>query len=662
MNQDFRLSAFGVSVFLFLLFCFWAGLTQSLASDSDTLIPLYMGMTLASLALWGFFPNMGKTKNSFLLIFTLAVLARLLMAGFPASDDVNRYLWEGKLILKGESPYAKTADSEEWQPFRDQFWDGMNHKDKQTAYPPLALLVFAGLNLISYQLWVYKLFFGVIDLGTLLLVIILLQYRKQPVRNSILYALSPITVIGFSGEAHFDSLYLFILLAALLFFEKEKLIVGWLLLGLSIQIKIISVLIIPLLLWKHKNWKILWIIVPLVGPSLFFWNDLQNLLLGIFHWGSTMSHNGSINHIFIDLFGNREAASKLSLAILGVVTAITALKSTDILKGSFIIFGALILLSPTIHYWYLSWVLPFIVFFPSLAWMALVMLSAFYFSAWVRFGNSGNWYQPIGYLWLQWIPFYILWAPGFFRGFRKLFWPIKDYRADTISVVIPTLNELANLSACLRSLQSSEIQFKEVVVVDGGSTDGTESVETDFSITFLTAKKGRGNQIAEGGRHCTSDVILVLHADAVVHPRLAGSILDCLYSNPRVIGGAVGQRFSGTSKGAILVLIEMLNDFRAKFHGNSFGDQGQFFRREALTALGGFPEIPLMEDVELSNRLKKGGDLVLLDGSLICSARRWENEKSLARIFQVLSLVLRYQFHRAFGRDPTKQFFREYYN
>lgn len=662
MNQVFRLSAFSVSAVLFLILCYWAGATQSLATDSDTLISLYIAMTLVGLAAWGFFPNIRSEKNSILLIVALAILARLMMAGFPASDDVNRYVWEGKLILAGESPYSNKADSEEWLTYRDQFWEDMNHKDKQTIYPPLALIAFAGLNLISSQLWLYKLAFGFLDLGNLLLVIYLLKSRKQPVRSSIIYALSPVTVISFSGEAHFDSLYLFFLLAALLFFDRKKLALGWLLLGLSVQIKIISVLIIPLLFWNYKNLKIIWLIVPIVVPSLLFWKDLQTLLFGIMHFGSTMSHNGSINHLFIEFFGSREVASKLSLLILGFVIAITALKSTDLLKGSFITFGALILLSPTIHYWYFSWVLPFIVFFPSLAWMLLLTLSGFYFSAWLQFGSSGTWRQPIGYLWLQWIPFYIIWIPEFVCGIRKILKPSKKYPAKTISVVIPTLNEIANLSACLRSLQSSDIQIKEIIVVDGGSNDGTTSLAKDFPFILLTAKKGRGYQIAEGVKHCTSDVILVLHADAVVSSGLAGSILDCFRRNPLVIGGAVGQRFSGNCKGAVLVLIELLNDFRAKFQGNSFGDQGQFFKKEALQELGGFPEIPLMEDVELSSRLKTGGDLVLLNSTLVGSARRWEKDRSLARIFQVLSLVLRYKFHRVFGRDPTDKLFREYYN
>ena len=662
MNQNLRLLAFSISVSIFLALTIAVGLTESLEKDAQYLIPLYIGMTILGLAVWGFFPNMEFKPRSVLLVLILAVISRLLMAGFPTSDDVNRYLWEGKLLQAGESPYAFTADSPEWEHHRDSVWEAMNHRDKKTAYPPLALMVFAGLNFISYSPWIYKLFFGFMDLAALGSVICLLGMRKLPIRNSLLYALSPVTIIGFSGEAHFDSLYLFLTLAALILFEKEKVSYGWILLGLSIQIKIISVLIIPLLLWKYRSAKALWIVVSLLLPTLLFWQDMPNLIDGIARYGGTMSHNGSINHLFIDFWGSREIASRLSMALLALVILVTSLRVTDLLKGSFIIFGALILLSPTVHYWYLSWLLPFAVFFPSLPWLVMFGLSAFYFSAWVQFGKTGEWYQSIGYLRLQWIPFYVLWIPEFIVGAKKLFSSRTQFKADTLSVVIPTLNERSNLTACLESLRLSKVTLKEIVVVDGGSTDGTESVAETFPVKYLTARKGRGYQIATGVEACTSGVVLVLHADALVQPETPQKILEFLSINPEVIGGAIGQRFVASKPKAVLVLIEALNDFRAQWQGNSFGDQGQFFRRVPLMELGGFPEIPLMEDVELSARLKNRGELVLLDNELRCSARRWEKDHALSRIFQVLSLVVRYKLLRLIGKDPSQKLFREYYS
>lgn len=661
MNSPLRLVAFGASILLFSGATLSAGLTRSLASDSVSLIYSFLGMGISGIAVWSFFPSV-DSKRKLILIFGLAITSRLLVAGFPYSDDVNRYLWEGKLLLAGESPYARTADSPEWEEYRDHFWEGMNHKDKLTAYPPLSIVLFSALNLIDYDTWVYKLFFGFADLAALGVLITILKRRGLPIRNALIYALSPITILGFSGEAHFDSLFLFLTLASLFLWERGKTSWAWIVLGLSIQIKLISVILVPLLFWQRRSLKVLWITIPVVLPSLLFWNDIGNLISGILHFGGSMSHNGSLNHLFIDLLGTRETASKLSMTLLFLVIAITTLKSRDVLKGSFIIFGALILLSPTVHYWYLSWVLPFVVIFPSLPWLILFVLSGVYYIAWVKFGKTGEWYQPIGYLRLQWIPFYVFWTPLFFKGLKKLLRSRQNESVSNLSVVIPTLNEADNLTTCLNSIQVSESPVSEIIVVDGGSEDTTTQVAQSKNTVLLTSKRGRGVQIATGVAACKSDAVLVLHADAQVSAETTFQILDALNQNPDAVGGAIGQRFVANRPKPILVFIEALNDFRAQWQGNSFGDQGQFFRKSTIEVLGGYPNIPLMEDVELTAQLSKEGDLLMLDDNLQCSARRWEKERSLSRILQVLSLVLRYKVSRLFGKNPSEQLFKEYYS
>jgi rSAM/selenodomain-associated transferase 2 len=660
VNPLLRPLAFWTSVLVFLGFTLAAGLTHSLPEDASRLIWVYLGMAASGMAVWSFFPKL-ENRAKVLLVFGLALVARILMAGFPVSDDVNRYLWEGKLVQRGESPYAHTADSEVWAEHRDSFWDGMNHKDKGTAYPPLVLALFAGLNLISYHPWIYKLIFTLADLATLGAIIALLKRRGLPVRNALIYALNPVIILGFSGEAHFDSLFVFLMLAALLANERGKLAWGWVLLGLSIQIKIISVLLIPLFFWKQKSARCLWILPPLILPSLFFWNDLPNLMSGILHFGGTMSHNGSINHLFIDFFGTRETASRLSMALLALVVLVVSLRARDVLKGSFIIFGALILLSPTIHYWYLSWVLPFVVIFPALPWLVLFALSGFYFIAWVKFGKTGEWYQPIGYLRLQWIPFYVLWTSMFFRGLRTLITGRNSAPVNGLTVVIPVLNESKHLKECLCSLRNALTPVDEIIVVDGGSTDDSMTVAREAKAKVLESKRGRGYQISKGVSASKSEAILILHADAQIAPEIPGKIIRVLNQNPDLAGGAIGQRFVSAKPKPILLLIEALNDFRAGCQGNSFGDQGQFFRRSSLEKRGGYPNIPLMEDVELTTRLKKVGDLVLLDCDLTCSARRWEKEQAFSRILQVLWLVLRYKVLKWFGKDSSEKLFHEYY-
>lgn len=123
----------------------------------------------------------------------------------------------------------------------------------------------------------------------------------------------------------------------------------------------------------------------------------------------------------------------------------------------------------------------------------------------------------------------------------------------------------------------------------------------------------------------------------------------------------MGQRFRAGRKNPVLLLIEGLNDLRAQLWQSSFGDQGQFFRREEVNRMGGFPDLPLMEDVELTSQLKKRGDLMFLGGGILGSPRRWEQENALKRIAQVVSIVIRYKIFRLCGKNKAQELYEEYY-
>ena len=109
------------------------------------------------------------------------------------------------------------------------------------------------------------------------------------------------------------------------------------------------------------------------------------------------------------------------------------------------------------------------------------------------------------------------------------------------------------------------------------------------------------------------------------------------------------------------MVIEALNDFRACFQGIGFGDQVQFFRKEALAKVGGYPGILLMEDVELSLRLQKLGDLVLLDAPACVSGRQWSKDGLLRRVWKVLFCMAFFRWQRFCGRDASKYLYDYYY-
>jgi glycosyltransferase involved in cell wall biosynthesis len=199
----------------------------------------------------------------------------------------------------------------------------------------------------------------------------------------------------------------------------------------------------------------------------------------------------------------------------------------------------------------------------------------------------------------------------------------------------------------------------EVIVVDGGSVDGTPDIAAGLEAAVVQSEPGRGCQIATGVAETQADVVLVLHADSEIAPDTGSRILTALNARPKAVGGAVGQRFDRNA--ASLCAIEGLNEARTVLAGLSFGDQGQFFRRATIMAGGGFPKIPLMEDVELSLRLRVAGPMLYLGGGIVCSDRRWRKENWLKRCITVILMTAIYQVRRREGAQIADILYRRYY-
>jgi rSAM/selenodomain-associated transferase 2 len=205
-------------------------------------------------------------------------------------------------------------------------------------------------------------------------------------------------------------------------------------------------------------------------------------------------------------------------------------------------------------------------------------------------------------------------------------------------VVIPALNEEHRIAELLISLQT--MPALEVIVVDGASQDRTAEVARNLASLVLTAPRGRARQMNEGARHATGDVFLFLHADTLLEPAAFHQLTSAL-GDPTIMGGAFSLSLSPRSWG--LRLIETVTNFRARFFSLPYGDQAIFVRRTAFEAIGGYAELPLMEDLELIRNLRKRGRLVILPAKATTSARRWEREGILyttARNWAVTILFL----------------------
>ena len=190
-----------------------------------------------------------------------------------------------------------------------------------------------------------------------------------------------------------------------------------------------------------------------------------------------------------------------------------------------------------------------------------------------------------------------------------------------ISVIIPTLNEVSIIEKTLTALPRHE--WPERIVVDGGSFDGTADRAKRHADKVLVTEAGRGRQMNAGAREARGDILLFLHADARL-PRQAHEAVSRALDDPAVVGGAF--RLAIDSPRRALRMVAMFANGRTRLTGVPYGDQGLFVRRPVFERLGGYPEWPLLEDLEFGRRLKSAGKIVILSQPVTVSSRRWDKE------------------------------------
>jgi rSAM/selenodomain-associated transferase 2 len=213
-----------------------------------------------------------------------------------------------------------------------------------------------------------------------------------------------------------------------------------------------------------------------------------------------------------------------------------------------------------------------------------------------------------------------------------------------VCILVPVLNEASRIPALLRRL-ARDFPDCELVVVDGGSVDGTPDLVRPPA-RLVRSPAGRGHQLAEGAARVTGEVLWVHHVDTVVEPAALGQLRAAL-ADPAVVGGGLTLRFD--RRGPALRWIAATSNLRARRLGWIFGDQAMFVRRSALDRVGGFPRLPLMEDLELSRRLSRIGRLAVLPATSTASARRFAEHGALRMLIFMQSLKLRYLA----GTDPA---------
>ena len=187
-----------------------------------------------------------------------------------------------------------------------------------------------------------------------------------------------------------------------------------------------------------------------------------------------------------------------------------------------------------------------------------------------------------------------------------------------ISVIIPILNEAKILEKTLSQLQP-ELGSHELIVVDGGSTDASVRIAESYG-KVVVSERGRAKQLNTGATVATGDILIFLHADIWLEPGALTAVATAISSG--YVGGGFRQKIDG--KNILYRLIEIAGDIRGRSLKVFYGDSGIFLARTAFQKIGGFPAVPILEEMEFSKGLRQLGKTTLLAPYIHISARRWE--------------------------------------
>ena len=404
------------------------------------LIPAYL--TYFSIVYFSLKFKTSTKKNLILLIIIGFIVRLILIPSDPIlSDDIYRYLWDGKVFYNGFNPFSYAPASLNLEALKDTtIYPHVNFPEIPTVYAPFAQIIFAISYILGYNIIIWKLILLVFECVLVLFIYKLLNFFSMNPMRLAIYLLNPLVVIEIYGSGHLDIIGVCFLIIGIFYFYRSKI-------GLSIFTFIISILvkynplimILPLLKKKFLK-KILIIIssilfilflftqngtIPTAGMITFvnrweFNGFLYKLFLFIYdsfggsaHKWFTFSYNGRVEHFYLEgKFYYKVLASFILLIIL--IDQFKKLKMTENFKGInylqpvLFVGAALFLLSPTLYPWYLIWIIPLLVFLPNWSWLLFTMLIQLSYFVLQDYASQGIWKESTLILLMQYIPFYVL--------------------------------------------------------------------------------------------------------------------------------------------------------------------------------------------------------------------------------------------------------------
>ena len=345
------------------------------------------------------------------------------------SDDIYRYIWEGRLVSMGINPFEYAPDAPQLEHMRDQeIFPQINHKNFVTIYPPLNQFMFSVSTQLHPSIKMMKLTFVIFDLLTMVVLMLTLFTLKTDLNRIIIYAWNPLIIMEFAGSGHLESAAIFFLMLSFYLFIKGKNFSSILSLALSFLGKLLPLIFLPFILQKKKVLSTLLFVIVICVAYLPFLGAGRKLFQSLIIYSNEWVFNGSLYSLFIWILPSPATARGMSAILLvltiGVLFFWSRKRHLDTDKQSiyfigFIVLGLLLLVTPVLHPWYVCWIVPFLVIYPNRAWILLT--GSVFLSYWVLKGYvaSGVWEENLLVVTLEYVPFYGLLLFDGIQGFRK---------------------------------------------------------------------------------------------------------------------------------------------------------------------------------------------------------------------------------------------------
>ena len=583
-------------------------------------------------------------KRMLFAVLLLAALVRITaIYQFPENSDINRYIWEGEVQRAGYNPYILPPNAEVLKHLRNENWNDVNFKTIPAIYWPFAQMLFRAGAAISPTHNFFKTILVAFDLGTLILLLLILRSVTRDFREIVLYALNPLTVISIAGEGHLESILVFWIILSLYGCRSKKYWVMYLSLGLAVMTKLTPVIFLPLLVQRNNIRYFLFfflpfgLMLPYMDPGMDFFASLDTFL--------EFKHNG-LEFYIINTMINIQSTAWVSALIAACICGFIFFLTPDRTRSVFLLSAILLVFAPTFHTWYLLLITPFVVLYRSPPWILLhftMLPLVFFFHPWATHPLWHNW--PV----LQAFEFLPFIAASLWCFWKNIsYWPVWFPQAGSVSVVIVVDDPEQDVTGCIQSIGRPECPIEVIVVHSDPSGIAPNFTHNFPDVKMVSSEPGRWLQISSGVNAANNNLVVLHSADHRLLPGMVSRMLDALRKNENAVGGYLGFRNHPSIQNRVANrLLSVLDRLWVNASGIPFGDDAVFFRRDAFPMY--FSTHEQVADIELSLRMKEAGAIVFIPDGTTRVLRKHKPAGSGMRSIQTVYKTLWYLTLRRFG-------------